>query len=170
MNEQTKQSQHGEYAGPFTRRAMDYDGHTLIGVPITDAAPDGSCYFITIDRHMQISITSVLTSSITPYDPPEPPPEPECTAAELADTRARLEKLLKMQLDAGISSIGDLRACAITMSDLADVIQIQGAQAARAPGQALDGSSSPDVPSAERSADAERGKLTYDKTTGEVVQ
>ena len=164
MNEQTKQSQHGEYAGPLTQRAMDYDGHTLIGVPISDAAPDGSCFFITLDHHMQISVGSVLASSMTPYEPPEPPPEPECTAAELADTRAKLEKLLKMQLDHGISSIGDLRACAITMSDLADVIQIQDAQAARAPGQALD------VPSAERSTDAERGKLTYDKTTGEVVQ
>ena len=168
--ESTTDRHTGEYAGPFTRRAMDYDGHTVIGVPISDAAPDGSCYFITIDRHMQIIIGSVLSSSMTPYEPPEPPREPECTAAELADTRARLEKLLKMQLDAGISSIGDLRACAITMSDLADVIQIQGAQAARAPGQALDGSSSPDVPSAERSADAEHSKLTYDKKTGEVVQ
>ena len=144
--EQPQDRQHGEYAGPFTRRAMDYDGHTLIGVPITDAAPDGSCYFVTIDRHMQISIGSVLASSITPYEPSEPPPEPECTAAELADTRARLEKLLKMQLDAGISSIGDLRACSITMSDLADVISLENTHA------------------------ADRSKLIYDKKTGEVVQ
>ena len=35
--EQITDRQMGEYAGPFTRRAMDYDGHTLIGVPITDA-------------------------------------------------------------------------------------------------------------------------------------
>ena len=128
--DQTKDRKHGEYAGPFTQRAMDYEGHTLIGVPISDAAPDGSCYFATLDRHMQISITSVLASSITSYEPSEPPLEPECTAAELADTRARLEHLLKMQLDAGISSVGDLRACAITMSDLADIISFQSAHAA----------------------------------------
>lgn len=154
--EQPQDRQHGEYAGPLTRRAMDYDGHTLIGVPITDAAPDGSCYFITIDRHMQISIGSVLASSMTPYEPPEPPPEPECTAAELADTRARLEKLLKMQLDAGISSIGDLRACAITMSDLADVISLENAHAAgheaSASTSAVDGACRP----ANDDADAER--------------
>lgn len=170
MNEQTKQSQHGEYAGPFTRRAMDYDGHTLIGVPITDAAPDGSCYFITIDRHMQISIGSVLASSITSYEPSEPPREPECTAAELADTRARLEKLLKMQLDAGISSIGDLRACAITMSDLADIISFQSAHAAGQQASACTSAVVGTCRPAERSADAEHSKLTYDKKTGEVVQ
>ena len=121
--EQPQDRQHGEYAGPLTRRAMDYNGNTVIGIPISDAAPDGSCFFITLDHHMQISVGSVLASSITPYDPPEPPPEPECIAAELAETRARLEYLLKMQLDHGITSIGDLRACALTMSDLADVIQ-----------------------------------------------
>jgi hypothetical protein len=105
----------------------------VIGIPISDAAPDGSCFFITLDHHMQISIGSVLASSITPYEPSEPPPEPECTAAELAETRARLEHLLKMQLDHGISSIGDLRACALTMSDLADVIEKQEAQAKQEP-------------------------------------
>ena len=164
--EQPQDRQHGEYAGPLTQKAMDYNGRTVIGIPISDAAPDGSCFFITLDHHMQISIGSVLASSITPYEPSEPPPEPECTAAELAETRARLEYLLKMQLDNGISSIGDLRACAITMSDLADILQLQGAQAARAPGKALDSSSSPDVPSAERSADAERegGEISPDYT------
>lgn len=164
MNKQTKQSQHGEYAGPFTRRAMDYDGHTLIGVPISDPAPDGSCFFITLDHHMQISVGSVLASSITPYDPPEPPPEVECTAAELAETRARLEHLLKMQLDSGISSIGDLRACAITMSDLADVISLENAHAAgheaSASTSAVDGTSRPanGVDNAER----EGGEISPD--------
>lgn len=168
--EQITDRQMGEYAGPFTRRAMDYDGHTLIGVPISDAAPDGSCFFITLDHHMQISITSVLASSMTPYEPPEPPPEPECTAAELADTRARLEKLLKMQLDAGISSIGDLRACAITMSDLADIISFQSAHAAGQQASACTSAVVGTCRPANDDTDAERGKLTYDKTTGEVVQ
>ena len=70
-------------------------------------------------------IIPVLASSISPYEPAEPPPEPECTAADLADTRKNLEWLLKLQLEHGISSIGDLRACALTMSDLADVIELQ---------------------------------------------
>ena len=147
----------GEYAGPLTQRAMDYDGHLVIGVQISDPAPDGSCFFITLDQHMQVCIIPVLASSISPYEPAEPPSEPECTAADLADTRKNLEWLLKLQLEHGISSIGDLRACALTMSDLANVIEMQDrAQAAQAPGQALDGDSSADVPSAERSADAEQ--------------
>ena len=115
----------GEYAGPLTQRAMDYDGHLVIGVQISDPAPDGSCFFITLDQHMQVCIIPVLASSISPYEPAEPPPEPECTAADLADTRKNLEWLLKLQLEHGISSIGDLRACALTMSDLADVIELQ---------------------------------------------
>jgi len=115
----------GEYAGPLTQRAMDYDGHLVIGVQISDPAPDGSCFFITLDQHMQVCIIPVLASSISPYEPAEPPPEPECTAADLADTRKNLEWLLKLQIDHGISSIGDLRACALTMSDLADVIELQ---------------------------------------------
>lgn len=115
----------GEYAGPLTQRAMDYDGHLVIGVQISDPAPDGSCFFITLDQHMQACIIPVLASSISPYEPAEPPPEPECTAADLADTRKNLEWLLKLQIDHGISSIGDLRACALTMSDLADVIELQ---------------------------------------------
>lgn len=168
--EQPQDRQHGEYAGPLTQRAMDYDGRTVIGIQITDAAPDGSCYFATLDRHMQISITSVLASSMTPYEPPEPPPEPECTAAELADTRARLEKLLKMQLDAGISSIGNLRACALTMSDLADIISFQSAHAAGQQASACTSAVVGTCRPANDDTDAEHSKLTYDKKTGEVVQ
>ena len=127
----------GEYAGPLTQRAMDYDGHLVIGVQISDPAPDGSCFFITLDQHMQACIIPVLASSISPYEPAEPPPEPECTAADLADTRKNLEWLLKLQIDHGISSIGDLRACALTMSDLADVIELQDKSwTAAAPGSA----------------------------------
>lgn len=148
----------GEYAGPLTQRAMNYDGHPVIGIQISDAAPDGTCLFVTIDQHMMISVAPVMASSIAPYEPAEPPPDPVCTPEEIADTRKNLEWLLKLQLEHGISCIGDLRACALTMSDLADVIEIQErAQAAQAPGQALDASSSADVPSAERSADAKRG-------------
>ena len=122
----------GEYAGPLTQRAMDYDGHPVIGVQISDAAADGSCLFATLDKHMLLSVAPVLASSITPYEPVEPPPEPECTAADLADTRRNLEWLLKLQLEHGISSIDDLRACALTMSDLANVIETQDrAQAGR---------------------------------------
>ena len=127
----------GEYAGPLTQRAMDYDGHLVIGVQISDPAPDGSCFFITLDQHMQAYIIPVLASSISPYEPAEPPPEPECTAADLADTRKNLEWLLKLQLDRGIGSIGDLRACALAMSDLADVIELQDKSwTAAAPGSA----------------------------------
>ena len=115
----------GEYAGPLTQRAMDYNGHQVIGVPISDPAPDGSMFFVTIDKRMQLSIAPVLASSVEPYDPPEPPPDPECTMEDLASTRQNLEWLLKLQLDHGIDSIGDLRACALTMSDLADVIETQ---------------------------------------------
>ena len=43
--ESTTDRHTGEYAGPLTRRAMDYNGNTVIGVPISDAAPDGSCFF-----------------------------------------------------------------------------------------------------------------------------
>ena len=147
----------GEYAGPLTQRAMDYAGHPVIGVQISDAKPDGTCLFITLDPHMMVSIAPVMASSIAPYEPEEPPPDPECSPEELADTRKNLEWLLKLQLDHGISCIGDLRACALTMSDLANVIELQErAQAAQAPGQAMDASSSADVPSAERSANAKR--------------
>ena len=124
MSEQNLYYQ-GEYAGPLTQRAMNYDGHPVIGVQISDAAPDGTCLFVTIDQHMMISVAPVLASSIAPYEPAEPPPDPECSPEELADTRKNLEWLLKLQLEHGISCIGDLRACALTMSDLADVIELQ---------------------------------------------
>lgn len=156
MSNETKEYSQGVYAGPLTQRAMDYDGHLVIGVQISDPAPDGSCFFITLDQHMQVCIIPVLASSISPYEPAEPPPEPECTAADLADTRKNLEWLLKLQIDHGISSIGDLRACALTMSDLANVIELQDrAQAA----QAEDKSSTAAVGSAslaDGSADAKR--------------
>lgn len=151
----------GEYAGPLTQRAMDYNGHTVVGVQISDPAPDGSCFFITLDDHMQVSIAPVLANSIREYDPHEPPPDPEIDAADLAATRKNLEWLLQLQVEHGISSIGDLRACALTMSDLADVIELQDrAQAAQAPGQALDGDSSADVPSAERGGNTSTAEVS----------
>ena len=135
MSEKTPQDapySQGEYAGPLTTRAMDYNGHEVIGVQISDAAADGSCYFVTVDKHMQVCIAPVLASSIAPCEQTEPQPEPECTTADLADTRHNLEWLLKLQIDHGISSVGDLRACALTMSDLANVIELQDrAQAAQ---------------------------------------
>ena len=132
------------YAGPLTQRAMDYNGHDVIGVPISDPAPDGSCFFITLDDHMQVYIAPVLVSSIQPYDPPEPPPDPEISPEDLANTRANLEWLLKLQIDRGIETVRDLRACALIMNDYADIIELQDRLSARAQtAQSTDGSDSP---------------------------
>ena len=46
----------GKYAGPNTVRALDYNGHEAVGVQISDPFPDGSCYLVTIDEHMQLSV------------------------------------------------------------------------------------------------------------------
>ena len=91
----------GEYAGPLTTRAMDYNGHEAIGVQISDVAADGSCYFVTIDKHMQLSVAPVIADSIRSYDPPEPPPQPECSIEDLQSTGEVLADLLNRLMAGG---------------------------------------------------------------------
>jgi len=160
---QTKQDapySQGVYAGPLTQRATDYNGHEVIGVQISDEAPDGSVFFITLDDHMQVSITPVMAASIMPYEPTEPPQVPEIEPEDYAATRKSLEEIIARIWSRSPEDTGELRTCALAMSELANVIDMQtrnhGAQAAQAAGQALHGGSSTDVPSAERDADAER--------------
>lgn len=115
----------GVYAGPNTVRAMDYNGHEVLGVRISDELADGSVYLVTVDNHMQLSVAPVLASSIRSYNPtPEEQEEhtPYVDSADYAATRANLERLLEMQLNHPPETTDELRACALTMSDLADVI------------------------------------------------
>lgn len=112
----------GEYAGPNTVRALDYNGHEVIGVVISDTAADGTCFFATFDSHMLVSIAPVIASSIRSYDPPEPPLPPEIEPEDYAATRRSLEQMLERMLG---SYPDQLRACAIAMSELADVIDAQ---------------------------------------------
>ena len=136
--------QQGEYAGPNTVRALDYNGHEAIGVQISDVAEDGACFLVTIDKHMQLAIAPVIAASIRSYDPPEPPSMPEIAPEDLAATRICLEDLLKMifsEFMVGMQKKPDqLRACAIAMNELANVVEAQvrldcGAHAAQAAGQ-----------------------------------
>jgi len=172
---QTKQDapySQGVYAGPLTQRATDYNGHEVIGVQISDEAPDGSVFFITLDDHMQVSITPVMAASIMPYEPTEPPQVPEIEPEDYAATRKSLEEIIARFWSRSPEDTGELRTCALAMSELANVIDAQaacasgaahsistacsGAQAAQAAGQALHVGCSTDVPSAERNADTER--------------
>ena len=151
----------GEYAGPHTVRAMDYNGHEAIGVQISDEAPDGSVFLVTIDNHMQLSIAPVIAASMHPYEPAEPPPVPELEPEDYASTRKNLEDLLARMLSRSPEGPDQLRACALAMRELADVVDAQirleaRPHAGQAPGQALDAGSSADVPSAERAANAEQ--------------
>ena len=115
----------GEYAGPLTQRATDYNGHTVIGVQISDEAPDGSCFFVTRDQHMQLSIAPVIAASIQPYEPAEPPPPPELDPEDYAATRKSLEDLLERLLSKSPDDTDELRTCAIAMHELASVIDAQ---------------------------------------------
>ena len=151
----------GVYAGPLTQRATDYNGHEVIGVQISDEAPDGGVFFVTLDEHMQVSIAPVIAASIMPYEPAEPPSMPEIEPEDYAATRKSLEDIIARILRHAPQDISELRTCALAMSELANIIEAQGyidngARAAQAAGQALHAGSSTDVPSAERDADAER--------------
>lgn len=115
----------GVYAGPLTQRAMDYNGHEVIGVQVSDEAPDGSCFFATLDEHMMVSMAPVIAASIQPYEPEEPPPVPELEPEDYEATRKNLEAILKRMLSRSIENTGELRACAIAMHELADVIDAQ---------------------------------------------
>lgn len=208
MSEQTKQTEQytqGVYAGPLTERAMDYNGHEAIGLQISDAAPDGSCLFVTVDDHLQLSVIPVIASSIRSYDPPEPPPQPESTDEDLqAATKALVdiinrltskpinspETLMRISIIAGdfASVWAEMRRRAIcaepvkppplmrftagasARASFADMVDAPiCAQAAQAPGQALDGNCSTDVPSAERTADAERETEQATVISGETI-
>lgn len=154
----------GQYAGPHTVRALDYNGHEVIGVQISDAAPDGACFFITLDDHMQVNIAPVIAASIRPYEPVEPPPLPEIEPEDYAATRKSLEQMLERMLSHSIEYPDQLRACALAMSELADIVDAQirmgtesGPHAGQAPGQALDaGSDHRAVRADHGDADAER--------------
>lgn len=161
----------GEYAGPHTVRAMDYNGHEAIGVQISDEAPDGSVFLVTIDKHMQFSIAPVITASMREYEPAEPPPVPELAPEDYAATRRNLEDLLSRMLSHGVDGPDQLRACAIAMHELADVVDAQirleaRPHAGQAPGQVLDAGSSADIPSAERCANAEQKGSAFTAEVG----
>lgn len=134
----------GEYAGPNTVRALDYNGHEAIGVQISDVADDGACFLVTIDKHMQLAIAPVIAASIRSYDPPEPPSMPEIAPEDYAATQKNLEDLLKMifgeSIINGFGTPDRLRVCAIVMNELANVVEAQirldcGPRAGQAAGQ-----------------------------------
>ena len=164
MNNTTNQDapySQGVYAGPLTQRATDYNGHEAIGVQISDEAPDGAVFFATLDDHMQVSIIPVMAASIMPYEPAEPPPVPEIEPEDYEATRRSLEEIIARILSHSPQDTGELRTCALAMSELANIIDIQtrnsGAQAAQAAGQrpAL-GKSAARAALADGAADAER--------------
>lgn len=127
----TKQSEQqytqGVYAGPLTQRATDYNGHEAIGIQVSDPAADGSCFFLTLDEHMQASIIPVIAASIRSYDPPEPPSDPECTAEDLRETQTRLEELMESLFEHPPKTRipSELFARAMILSELARVIMVQ---------------------------------------------
>ena len=124
MSENGKYYQ-GVYAGPLTQRATDYNGHEVIGVQISDEAPDGAVFFITLDDRMQVSIIPVMAASIMPYEPEEPPAGPEIEPEDYAATRKSLEEIIGRILTAAPRDTDDLRTCALAMSELANVIDAQ---------------------------------------------
>ena len=210
MSEQTKQPEQytqGVYAGPLTERAMDYNGHEAIGLQISDAAQDGSCLFVTVDDHLQLSVIPVIARSIRSYDPSEPPPQPESTDEDLQAAPQALVDIITRLTCKPTANPETLMRLAILSCDLASVwaetrrraicaemvkppplmrftagapvefgrfvanaIDAQTcAQAAQAPGQALDGRCSADVPLAERTADAERETEQATKISGGTI-
>lgn len=125
----------GEYAGPLTQRATDYNGHEVIGVQISDENPDGSVFFVTLDDHMQVYIIPVMAASIMPYTPAEPPDVRELEPEDYAATRRSLEEIVARIISNGPKDTEELRTCALAMSELANVIEHQDrAQAAQAAG------------------------------------
>lgn len=126
--EQNKKYSQGVYAGPLTQRATDYDGHEVIGVPISDVYEDGHMLFVTLDEHLQVSIAPVLASSIRSWDPESIPDYPECTDEELLDTKRNLEWLLNRELERGEFGIIELYNCSSVMHDLAIVTELLDAR------------------------------------------
>lgn len=160
----------GVYAGPLTQRAIDYNGHEVIGVQISDEAPDGAVFFVTLDDRMQVSITPVMAASIMPYEPEEPQPILEIEPEDYAATRKSLEEIIERILKHAPQDTGELRICALAMSELANVIDAQvacasgaahsistacsGAQAAQAAGGACTAVVGGSCRSADGAADA----------------
>lgn len=116
----------GSYAGPHTVRAIDYCGHEVIGLQASDELADGSAYMILLDDHMQVTVATVMASSIRPL-----PEDYTRQCIQIADredyasTRRNLEELAQQILSRAPETTDDLRAAAVVLSDLADIIDGQ---------------------------------------------
>lgn len=132
MSNQDEKYYQGVYAGPLTQRATDYNGHEVIGVQISDEAPDGAVFFATLDDHMQVSIAPVIAASIMPYEPAEPPAVPEIEPEDYEATRRSLEEIIARILSNSPQDTGELRTCALAMSELANIIDAQERATTRA--------------------------------------
>ena len=117
----------GIYAGPNTVLAIDYNGHAIMGVQCSDELQDGSAYMMILDEHMQVTIATVMASSIRTLQAGDviPPPILIADREDYASTRKNLEELARQLLATPPESTDDLRAAAIVLSDLADVIDGQ---------------------------------------------
>lgn len=117
----------GVWAGPNTVIGIDYNGHAVIGVQISDELQDGSAYMVILDEHMQVTIATVMASSLRPIQQGDPLPDRTLSVdkEDYASTRANLEELARKLLSSTPESTDDLRAAAIVLSDLADVIDGQ---------------------------------------------
>ena len=153
MNEQNEQYSQGVYAGPLTQRATDYNGHEVIGVQVSDEAPDGACFFVTLDDHMQVSIAPVIAASIMPYEPAEPPPLPEIEPEDYEATRRSLEEIIARILTYSPQNTEELRTCALAMSELANVIDAQEGKRCAHAARAAGGACTAEVGTACRAAD-----------------
>lgn len=122
----------GEYAGPLTERAMDYNGHEAIGIQIGDAAQDGSCLFVTIDKHMQLSVIPVIASSVRSYDTPEPPPL-ESSDEDLQSAGQALAAILNRLLENPVDTPETLEKISIAAANLALVWNEQNRRRAAEP-------------------------------------
>jgi hypothetical protein len=117
----------GVWAGPHTRMAIDYNGHAVIGVQASESLADGSAYMILLDEHMQVTVAIVIADSIQPV-PGEQEREhepPKINGTDYESTRANLEELARKLLSQTPETTDDLRAAAVVLSQLADVIDGQ---------------------------------------------
>ena len=170
MSNQDEKYYQGVYAGPLTQRATDYSGHEVIGVQISDEAPDGAVFFATLDDHMQVSIAPVIAASIMPYEPAEPPAVPEIEPEDYEATRRSLEEIIARILSHSPQDTGELRTCALAMSELANIIDAQERATTRA-GEAAGANTCTEVVdtacrASDGTADAEHVAETYGSTCG----
>lgn len=117
----------GIFAGPNTVLAIDYNGHAVMGVQCSNELQDGSAYMVLLDKHMQVTVATVMASSIRQLQVGDTIPTPILIAdkEDYASTRKNLEDLAAKLLSTPPESTDDLRAAAIVLSDLADVIDGQ---------------------------------------------